>query len=531
MPRAALYLRVSSVRQEEGYSLDTQEAGCRAYAAEHGLAVDEEHVYRETQTGVELWDRAVFSRVRQAIARREFDAIIFYVLDRFSRDPVHQLIVMAEAARYGIEVHSVLDDIDDSDEGQLIQFVKGYAGKREWRMLRERTMRGKRARVESGKLMPGTKPLYGYEWRDETKGAYDIDSATAPVVIRIYQWLVAGETIRGIIRRLSDDGTPTPTGRSSLWSYETVRNILRNPAYKGDAYGFGLKRSTKGAGQRFDPARAIALPEGTIPAIVDPATWEAAQRILARNQAAAIRNAREPEAALLRGGYAVCGYCGSVMTARPRSDRGYEYVCGSTRHAVRTCERPAISARRLDQIVWGRLRSAILHEDVIAGEIERQRTGDPTAGERCEHERTLAELDRRRDNLVRAISLTDDPDAAAPLVAQLSQITARRKDTSAALAELEQRRDAWHASQQLLAGIEAWRRRVAVNIDLLDWRERRLLMDVVQLRVEVWRADHDPRIRIRSLIDPALMNSDQYDKWYWSQLPAIRLEWVESAPE
>lgn len=288
-----------------------------------------------------------------------------------------------------------------------------------------------------------------------------------------------------------------------------------------------MKRSTKAAGQRFDPVRAIALPEGTIPAIVDPATWEAAHRILGRNQAAAIRNAREPEAVLLRGGYAVCGYCGSFMAARRRSDRGYEYVCGSTRHAVRTCERPTMSARRLDQIVWGRLRSTILHEDVIAGEIERQRTGDPTAGERAELERALAELDRRRDNLVRPISLTDDPDAAAPLVTQLRQITARRKDTSAALAELEQRRDAWHASQQLLAGIEAWRRRVAVNIDLIDWRERRLLMDVVQLRVEVWRADHDPRIRIRSLIDPALMNSDQHGKWYWSQLSAIRLEWVE----
>lgn len=165
----------------------------------------------DDQTGVELWDRAVFSHVRQAIARCEFDAIIFYVLDRFSRDPVDQLIVMAEAARYGIDVHSVLDDIDDIDEGQLIQFVKVNAVKHEWRKLRERTMSLKRVRVESGKLIPGTKPLYGYQWRDESKTAYDIDPVTAPVVIRIYQWLVTGETIRGIIRRLSEDGTPTPT--------------------------------------------------------------------------------------------------------------------------------------------------------------------------------------------------------------------------------------------------------------------------------------------------------------------------------
>lgn len=117
------------------------------------------------------------------------------------------------------------------------------------------------------------------------------------------------------------------------------------------------------------------------------------------------------------------------------------------------------------------------------------------------------------------------PDVTAPLVAQLSQIASQRNQTLAALAALDQRHDSWHAAQQLLSGIEDWRQRVAANIDTLDWRERRLLMDVMQLRVEVWRANHEPRLRIHSLLDPALTSSDQYDKWYWSQLPTIRLEW------
>ena len=44
-PIAAIYGRVSTPGQEaEGISLDSQEAACRAYAAEHGYAVDERYV-------------------------------------------------------------------------------------------------------------------------------------------------------------------------------------------------------------------------------------------------------------------------------------------------------------------------------------------------------------------------------------------------------------------------------------------------------------------------------------------------------
>ena len=39
MPRCHIYCRVSSTGQENGYSLDSQEAACRSYAAAQG------HVY------------------------------------------------------------------------------------------------------------------------------------------------------------------------------------------------------------------------------------------------------------------------------------------------------------------------------------------------------------------------------------------------------------------------------------------------------------------------------------------------------
>src|SRR5689334_20244137 len=96
--RAALYLRVSSRSQEEdGTSLDTQEARGRQHAVTLGAQIDEAHVYREVFTGVELWDRPKLTALREAIRRHEVDVVIVYAIDRLSRDPVHLGVILTEA--------------------------------------------------------------------------------------------------------------------------------------------------------------------------------------------------------------------------------------------------------------------------------------------------------------------------------------------------------------------------------------------------------------------------------------------------
>src|SRR5258705_13061586 len=92
--RAAIYVRVSSVGQEQdGTSLQTQEAACRAYALAHGYAVDDDDVYREVFTGTELWERPQLTRLRDLTRRREVGVVIAYAIDRLARDPVHLGVV------------------------------------------------------------------------------------------------------------------------------------------------------------------------------------------------------------------------------------------------------------------------------------------------------------------------------------------------------------------------------------------------------------------------------------------------------
>ena len=104
IPRAALYLRVSSrLQEDEGTSLQSQEERCRAFAAERGFTVAPEHVYTEVHTGVELWERPILTAMRQAARANEFDIVIAYSIDRLSRDPVHLGVILSEADHAGVD--------------------------------------------------------------------------------------------------------------------------------------------------------------------------------------------------------------------------------------------------------------------------------------------------------------------------------------------------------------------------------------------------------------------------------------------
>ena len=214
--RAAIYPRVSTTGQEEdGTSLATQEARCREYAAQQGYEVDEAHVYREVHTGTELWERPQLTRLRNAVRRGEVDVVIAYAIDRLARDPVHLGVIISEADHAGVDIEFVSEPLDNSPEGQLIRFVRGYAAKVEHEKIRERTLRGVTARVKSGRPMSGARILYGYLWNAD-RTAYTPSPATAPIVRRVFAESLAGTSARIIAQRLTAEGIPTPTGKGTM---------------------------------------------------------------------------------------------------------------------------------------------------------------------------------------------------------------------------------------------------------------------------------------------------------------------------
>ena len=235
---AAIYCRVSTDDQEkEGTSLQTQLEACLEYCRIKDYQVT--HRFNETYSGLTL-DRQKLNDLRNLARTGEIDVIVIYCLDRLSRDPTHGVIITQELEKVGVSLEAVTENVESTDLGKLINYIRGFASKLEAEKIRERTMRGKLAHLKNGKLPQGTgKGLFGYNW-DKTTGRRIINDHEANTVKEIFNMAINGISTNRIAISLNASGVKTKSG--SLWHPFTIRYLLKNLAYTGKTYFGQTKR-------------------------------------------------------------------------------------------------------------------------------------------------------------------------------------------------------------------------------------------------------------------------------------------------
>ncbi|MFC1958537.1 recombinase family protein [Chloroflexota bacterium] len=143
MLKASIYCRVSTEGQEQdGTSLQTQLEACQKYCQAKGYEVV--YQFSEAWSGLSL-ERPRLTELREVIRSESIDAVVVYSLDRFSRDPVHGVILMQELEKHGISLEAVSETVDNSEVGKLVFYIKGYAAKLDAERRRDATGRGKTA--------------------------------------------------------------------------------------------------------------------------------------------------------------------------------------------------------------------------------------------------------------------------------------------------------------------------------------------------------------------------------------------------
>src|ERR1700730_15917827 len=81
--KAAIYARIST--KDKGQEVENQLAQLREFAGKQGWAVTREYVDRES--GAKS-DRAEFQQMFRDASQRHFDLLLFWSLDRFTREGV-----------------------------------------------------------------------------------------------------------------------------------------------------------------------------------------------------------------------------------------------------------------------------------------------------------------------------------------------------------------------------------------------------------------------------------------------------------
>jgi len=348
--KAVIYCRVSTDDQDkEGTSLKTQLRSCLEHCKRKGYEVA--HRFTETYSGLTL-ERPHLAQIRNLVRNNQVDVLVIYCLDRLSRNPNHGVILRDELDKHHVTLESVTEDIERSPLGEAITYLRGTFAQIEAEKIRERTMRGKMARVSEGRLPNGTGiGIYGYAW-DKAAGKRLIIDHEASVVQSIFRMALDGLSVNRIATYLNSQGIKSKSG--SLWHPLTVRRILNNPTYTGQTYFGQSKRVGKTKVVAQPKESWILLPDIT-PPIITQETFDLTQEAIKTAKAARPVKAN---AAYLLTSFVRCPKCGSPVTGTTLNRKYRYYKCrGSVPTATRDkiCDAGYIKADDLEESVWNKL--------------------------------------------------------------------------------------------------------------------------------------------------------------------------------
>jgi DNA invertase Pin-like site-specific DNA recombinase len=153
MTRVAIYARVSTADKTKNQDPENQLRQLRQFCAAQDWNVVEEYV--ERASGAKS-DRKEFTRMFQDASRRQFDLVLFWSLDRFSREEIVKTLQQLNNLTHdGIKYRSLQESFIDTTHpfGDLLAAFVAKIAELERQRIRERVKAGlEKARSQGTRL-------------------------------------------------------------------------------------------------------------------------------------------------------------------------------------------------------------------------------------------------------------------------------------------------------------------------------------------------------------------------------------------
>jgi len=517
MKTAAIYARVSSDKQREENTIASQTAALVAFAGEQQFEVPREFE-DDGYSGASLI-RPGLERVRDLAAEGLIQALLVYAPDRLSRRYAHQILLIEELARAGVETVFIRAPRGSTPEDELLVQFQGMIAEYERAQILERSRRGKRHRARLGEVSVLSGAPFGYRFirkTDHSAAYYEIDEDQARVVRQIFElYSVQGLSIGAIARLMNEQAVPT-CKRRGRWERSTVWGMLRNPAYKGEAC-FG--KTTIAPRQRI--TRPVRMRGGVatrnsasheraredwitiaVPPIVSEETFALAQERLQANKIHAPRRTVTPSVVQGLVSCTKCGYALYRTSTRSSARKIHYYRClGSDtyRHlSGPVCNNRPIRQDLLDDVVWTEIVRLLEDPRLIQNELERRlmaaREADPTKRRDEALRRDLVRIRKGIDRLLAAYQEGLLP--IEELRERMPELRRREQASNAELQAIADRSVTRAAYLRLAETLNTFLTRLRSSAGALDVSERQRIMRLLVKEVLVG----DDKIIIRHCI-------------------------------
>lgn len=525
--RVAIYARVSSQAQADEATIQSQ-----VVALEERVAADRHRLdptlrfLDEGYSGGTLF-RPALERLRDLVFTGGLDRLYVHSPDRLARKLVLQMVLLDELAKHRVDVVFLNMPQEVSPESNLLLQIQGMIAEYERAKILERTRRGRRHQARQGRVSVLGHAPYGYRYVRKADGEgearYEVVEEEARWVREVFGWVaLEGLSLGAVVRRLAQQQVPTRQGHAR-WNPCTIRGILSNPAYYGQAH-WGKTRAEPRSSERRAARGRPAIPRQekvsrptpwseqeriAVPALIRQEMFDVVQERLAENR----RHQRErmAGATYLLSGLLVCGQCGAAYCARRSAKKNgarIYYRCLSTdkhrRGGEVLCSNPAVPGT-LEAEVWSDLCELVQNPERLRKEWERRQQASAQGGDGSSIRASMRQLEKQKERLVELYQMG---------YLNQEQFTTRMERVTERLARetklYEQQKEAEqlaHDHAQWSAAFDQFRKQLPEDMAGLDFTSKRRLLRLMVKRIVVGEDQVEIVYKVQPLPENRLENS------------------------
>lgn len=349
--KVALYPRVSSHEQVEGYSIGEQIERLTKYC--EAMEWEIYKIYTDPGYSGGNTDRPGLQEMIKDVRAGKVQKVVVYKLDRLSRSQKDtMLLIEDEFLAHGVDFVSMSENFDTSTPfGRAMIGILAVFAQLERENIKERTMIGKEARAKEGKWGGGSSEPIGYDY-DPVTDMLEVNEYEKMQILEAVDLFLKGIPLRTICRVFTSKGY-VYRGRSKKthdWDPQRLKYVFANKVYLGYIrYGEEWYK-------------------GDHTPIMDEETFNKLAKLLEqRSEKYAIHVKKTRTQSSYLGGMLYCKHCGAryaKQTGSHRKDgnKNYYYCCYSRNKRVPkmikdpNCKNKNWRLEQLDEIIINEIK-------------------------------------------------------------------------------------------------------------------------------------------------------------------------------
>ncbi|HDI6556855.1 TPA: recombinase family protein [Staphylococcus aureus] len=512
------YIRVSTERQVEGYSIEGQITRIEQYCQFNGYELVD--IYADRGISGKSMNRPELQRMLNDAKNGKLDCVMVYKTNRLARNTSDLLTIVEELHRQNVEFFSLSERMEvKNSTGKLMLQILASFSEFERNTILENIYNGQHQRALKG-YYQGNLPL-GYNNIPDNKKELMINQHEANIVKYIFESYAKGHGYRKIANALNHKGYVTKKGNP--FSINSITYILVNPFYIGKIQFAKYKDWNEKRRKGLNDKPIIA--DGKHPPIISQELWD---KVQSRKKQVSQKPQVHGKGTNLLTGIIHCPQCGAPMAASNTTNtlkdgtkkRIRYYSCSNFRNkGSKVCSANSVRADVIEKYVMDQILEIVKSDKVLKQVVERVNQDNQVDVAALNHDiaykqQQFDEVNIKLKNLVQTIE--DNPDLTSALKPTIHQYETKLNDITNQMNQLKQQQNQEKPSYDTKQ-IAALLQRIFQNIESMDKSQLKALYLTVIDRIDIRKDENHKKqfyvtLKLNNEIIKQLFNNNNLDE-------------------